>query len=618
MNGIASPTAPSGSGADGCPGPGVTSDTEDLPAFASTAQEVNYYARFLQFLVTGLPSARDRAVGAQWSLVLTAGPPQPGVHDEYLKQLLVCCTVGRLLGVFSSPPASSWLPPLPEHHSVAWLTKAAHALRERERRQGAGDPSERQQQQQQQPADEAEKANEKAGEAGRGAPAPTDNAGEAQGQRRAADGDEPEPVPAPPVQAEVSAGGTQYLAVQDGGGSADESHFYYAFSTEPLPHWVGAVDADLGETSHGTQDHKTGGSGSVPWLSSHEGEGLDWLLANPGFLSLPSAERPASDLWQEASPELQAQAGQRPRGDAFDDLPPTPFAALQHQDPDAHAPGGYVWVEDEFGGLTEVPVETLAAEEDEDFGEDDADEDEWRPAEQIYPSNAPIAVAALALPVGQRPQQRPWGMAAAAWPGGGGGASYEDSQYPSSSYGTYEAGGWFPGGGAGGGGWDSLGQSYGSAETTEPTHAGSSLGAGGWPYRYSLSRSQSAPATSASEGASTLNEGMLSGSAGSEASASFRDVYYDETHYAPQPPATPRPSRRRRAARDTDLDLSDADGSLFKPVTTGRHVTRQPTRPQPQRALSDSDMFNARQQVRAAVGVSGPEMFKGSFRDQKP
>lgn len=65
----------------------------------------------------------DRALAAQWSLLLTE-LPGPGeslaVYNEYLKQLLVSCSLGALLGLFSRPPVTP-LKPLPAYHSV-WRT----------------------------------------------------------------------------------------------------------------------------------------------------------------------------------------------------------------------------------------------------------------------------------------------------------------------------------------------------------------------------------------------------------------------------------------------------------------------------------------------------------------
>ncbi|KAE8747589.1 hypothetical protein FOCC_FOCC005749 [Frankliniella occidentalis] len=99
---------------------------------------------------------------------------------------------------------------------------------------------------------------------------------------------------------------------------------------------------------------------------------------------------------------------------------------------------------------------------------------------------APVAAIALPFPAG------PFG--GGAWGGHGGfldGQSY-DGTYDSYGYQSMGRRGQSPGP------WqDSLGQTYGSTEASEQTGA-SSLGGGGWPYRYSqysLSRSRSAPST---------------------------------------------------------------------------------------------------------------------------
>ncbi|KAK3928468.1 DNA-binding protein Rfx5 [Frankliniella fusca] len=355
------------------PGPGRKVADELPPAFASVQQEINYYARFLQPLVTALPAESDRATAAQWSLVLTAGDARPGVHDEYLRQLLVCCALGRLLGVFATPPPSATLRPLPERHTLAWLKRTAHALEERERApRNAGEAEAK--------ATTTPESEQGQGQADAGSGEDKPDGGSGRDGAAPGGADAGEPADRQPVRVEVSAGGSQYLAVQEGKDDGDDCHFYLAFSPEPLTQWVGVPDIPdeqvpqvvvPEEPSGGSGRSGTQGSGSVPWLSSHEGEGLDWLIANPGFLTLPSAERPDSDLWQEASPE--------PHDDAFADYGPGTTVD------DAALPTQSVWLEDEWGGLSEADAVLL------DHGPGPGPglggslglHQQWRPAEQV-------------------------------------------------------------------------------------------------------------------------------------------------------------------------------------------------------------------------------------------
>ncbi|KAK3928467.1 Mitogen-activated protein kinase 6 [Frankliniella fusca] len=189
---------------------------------------------------------------------------------------------------------------------------------------------------------------------------------------------------------------------------------------------------------------------------------------------------------------------------------------------------------------------------------------------------APVAAMAMPYPAG------PFG--GSAW----GGQSYDGSSYDS-SYGYDSMARRMAGPGAGAGqGVDSLGQTYGSADVTgQPTGStASSLGAGGWPRRYSLSRSRSAPSTVA-DGESALNEAMMSGSSVYSPSEPSLREYPEDYGRAPPPPRTPRQSRRRPPVEE------DLDGSLFKPSTTGRRTAQQAQQAQQahiHRALSDSNL----------------------------